>query len=104
MTNNEMKQHTLDELLSLTKSLRTKISVLDALDRDETTSGASDLSDFILDRPLIKYWLHGHIHATNDYMVGDCRVISNPRGYVMESKYDYGERNVDFESEFSFSS
>ena len=64
---------------------------------------ASDLSDFILDRPRIKYWLHGHIHAINDYMVGDCRVISNPRGYVMESKYDYGERNRDFKSEFSFS-
>ena len=72
-------------------------------DRQLNGAYASDLSDFILDRPLIKYWLHGHIHATNDYMVGDCRVISNPRGYVMESKYDYGERNVDFESEFSFS-
>jgi predicted phosphodiesterase len=25
-------------------------------------------------------WIHGHIHATSDYTIGDCRVICNPRG------------------------
>jgi hypothetical protein len=25
--------------------------------------------------------VHGHIHENNDYMVGNCRIISNPRGY-----------------------
>jgi Icc-related predicted phosphoesterase len=25
-------------------------------------------------------WIHGHIHASSDYMVGDTRVIANPRG------------------------
>ena len=24
---------------------------------------------------------HGHVHHTSDYNVGQCRVISNPRGY-----------------------
>jgi Icc-related predicted phosphoesterase len=41
----------------------------------------TNLADVILDRPNIKYWLHGHMHDTFDYMVGDCRVICNPRGY-----------------------
>jgi hypothetical protein len=41
----------------------------------------SELGDFILDRPLIQNWIHGHMHNTNDYMVGQCRVQSNPRGY-----------------------
>jgi 3',5'-cyclic AMP phosphodiesterase CpdA len=26
-------------------------------------------------------WLHGHIHRSRDYVVGDTRVVSNPRGY-----------------------
>jgi Icc-related predicted phosphoesterase len=26
-------------------------------------------------------WLHGHIHANRDYVVGDTRVVANPRGY-----------------------
>ena len=42
---------------------------------------ASDLSEFILDRPQIKLWTHGHVHNVNDYMIGDTRVVSNPRGY-----------------------
>lgn len=42
----------------------------------------SRLDDFILDRPQIKLWCHGHMHDYKDYMVGDdCRVICNPRGY-----------------------
>lgn len=27
------------------------------------------------------YWVHGHMHNSFDYMVGDTRVLSNPRGY-----------------------
>jgi len=42
---------------------------------------ASDLSEFILDRPQIKLWTHGHMHQTFDYMIGDTRVVCNPRGY-----------------------
>ena len=30
-------------------------------------------------------WIHGHIHCTNDYMLGDTRVMSNPRGYAGHS-------------------
>lgn len=41
----------------------------------------SDLSDFILDRPQIKLWVHGHTHHPFDYMIGETRVVCNPRGY-----------------------
>lgn len=41
---------------------------------------ASDLSEFILNNP-IKFWFNGHSHDRFDYMVGDTRVITNPRGY-----------------------
>jgi Icc-related predicted phosphoesterase len=29
----------------------------------------------------IKFALHGHVHCQNDYMLDECRVVSNPRGY-----------------------
>lgn len=45
---------------------------------------ASDLSDLILDNPRIKYWIHGHTHNSIEYFVGDCKVISNQRGYPSE--------------------
>jgi predicted phosphodiesterase len=41
----------------------------------------SDLVDFILDRPQIKLWTHGHTHEPFDYMIGSTRVVCNPRGY-----------------------
>lgn len=55
---------------------------------------ASNLSELILDNPQIKVWSHGHMHCNNDYMVGNCRIISNPRGYVGH------ELNPDFKEDF----
>jgi len=43
---------------------------------------ASDLSEFILDYPQIKLWTHGHVHDVFDYMIGETRIVCNPRGYV----------------------
>lgn len=43
---------------------------------------ASELSEFILDRPQIKLWTHGHMHRPSDYMLGDTRIFANPRGYI----------------------
>lgn len=42
---------------------------------------SSDLSEFIMDHPQIKLWTHGHTHDPFDYMVGETRVVCNPRGY-----------------------
>lgn len=42
----------------------------------------SDLTDFIVKRPRIKLWTHGHTHEDFDYMVGETRVVCNPRGYI----------------------
>ena len=41
----------------------------------------SDLSEFILDHPQIKLWTHGHTHHPFDYVIGETRIICNPRGY-----------------------
>jgi len=35
-----------------------------------------------MDRPQIKLWTHGHMHNASDYMIGETRVVCNPRGYV----------------------
>jgi predicted phosphodiesterase len=52
--------------------------------KDETLMNGgyhSDLSEFILDHPQIKLWTHGHTHHPFDYMIGETRVVCNPRGY-----------------------
>ena len=51
---------------------------------------SSELTEFILDRPGIKLWTHGHTHEDFDYMIGSCRVVCNPRGYHgYEDRADY---------------
>jgi len=42
---------------------------------------ASELSEFIMDHPQIKLWTHGHMHQPFDYVIGETRVVCNPRGY-----------------------
>jgi Icc-related predicted phosphoesterase len=55
---------------------------------------SSDLSEFILDRPQIKLWTHGHTHDNFDYMIGTTRVVCNPRGYI---GYERGSEDFDFQ-------
>jgi hypothetical protein len=51
---------------------------------DQLMNGAynSQLDKFIMDRPGIKLWTHGHTHEDFDYMIKSCRVVCNPRGYI----------------------
>lgn len=53
----------------------------------------SRLDNFILERPMIKYWTHGHMHDSFDYYIGDTRVICNPKGYYNENLH-FDESNI----------
>jgi Icc-related predicted phosphoesterase len=44
-----------------------------------TAAFASNLDDLVSEAAL---WVHGHIHGSSDYVLDDCRVVANPRGYV----------------------
>jgi predicted phosphodiesterase len=64
---------------------------------DQLMNGAynSRLDQFIMDRPGIKLWTHGHTHEDFDYMIKSCRVVCNPRGYI-----NYEDRADRFELKF----
>lgn len=49
---------------------------------DSNCCYASNLDKFIKDHSNIKAFIHGHVHNHFDYMIGNCRVLCNPRGYV----------------------
>lgn len=63
------------------------LSIAEKYKQDQLMNGgyASNLSEFILDHPKIKVWTHGHMHQCFDYVIGDTRVICNPRGYNDEN-------------------
>jgi hypothetical protein len=43
---------------------------------------SSNMDDFIVDHPQIRLWTHGHTHDDFDYVIGETRVVCNPRGYI----------------------
>jgi Icc-related predicted phosphoesterase len=47
---------------------------------------ASDLHELILDHQPV-YWLHGHMHTHQDYLIGETRVLCNPRGYPDQNPF-----------------
>lgn len=40
---------------------------------------ASSLDDLV---SKAKLWIHGHTHTSFDYLIGQCRVVANPLGYM----------------------
>lgn len=60
---------------------------------------SSNLSQFILDNPQIKLWTHGHTHHLFDYVIGETRIVCNPRGYVghEQSAVDFKLMFIDVE-------
>lgn len=40
----------------------------------------NSLEDLIRQHQIVA-WFHGHIHYPNDYLIGNTRILSNPRGY-----------------------
>jgi Calcineurin-like phosphoesterase len=43
---------------------------------------ASDLDDFIVDRPAIGHWVFGHTHVCGQWQIGETQLYANCRGYV----------------------
>lgn len=43
-------------------------------------------------------WIHGHVHDSMDYMVGNTRVITNPRGYPIFDEYEFRYENRAYKS------
>lgn len=83
----------------LTHHAPSKLSTHPIYEHDTIMNGAysSDLSEFILDNPEIRYWTHGHTHHTFEYKIGETTVVCNPRGYK-----NYEERAEEFDPTVGF--
>ena len=52
----------------------------------------NNYEEYIMDHPKIVLWTHGHTHEQYDYMIGETRIVCNPRGYL-----GHEQISVDFE-------
>ena len=54
----------------------------------ENPAYASHL-DGLIERTQPALWIHGHIHDSQDYRIGQTRIVSNPRGYLDDPNKDF---------------
>jgi len=67
----------------------------DARYRDNSLNPAyhSNLEWWIEEKD-ISLWVHGHTHGSNDYSIGDTRVVCNPRGYFRYDENQYFDNSL----------
>lgn len=65
--------HHLPSVLSIDNDYRTS---------DMNPAYASNLEELMYAESAPVLWIHGHTHRSKDYVVGNTRVVCNPRGYV----------------------
>lgn len=70
--------HHLPDMACVQKQYRTGTYATQVLNYAYANTG---LSDMILDND-IALWIHGHTHSSNDFMLGNTRIVCNPRGYT----------------------
>ena len=70
------------KVVVITPHLQSFMSITDELKGDNLNGAyASELGNEICDaKPDL--WCHGHTHHSFDYMIGNTRIVCNPRGYV----------------------
>lgn len=86
------------KIVVITHHAPSGISIPERYKNNETSPCyASNLEKFILKHPNIKLWCHGHIHSESDYMIGNCRVVCNPRGYIKYNENKLFDENFTIE-------
>ena len=65
----------------ITHHLPSSRSVSTRYGKDALTSAFASNLDDVVEQSGAKLWIHGHTHGSRDYMLGQTRVICNPRGY-----------------------
>jgi predicted phosphodiesterase len=87
------------KLVVITHMLPSNQAISEEYKDDYTLNGAfaSDLDDIIISHPNIKTWCFGHTHDFKDFVVGETRLLCNPRGY-----YGFEQRVKEFDPSFGF--
>jgi predicted phosphodiesterase len=54
----------------------------------QSAASASHMDDFVKQSGA-SIWVHGHMHISRDYFIGDTHILCNPKGYTNEPNPDF---------------
>lgn len=81
----EIEKHMADGLKTVVVTHHgcSHLSIADQFKGDRFNGAyVTELGNDIVDVGGPNVWVHGHTHVSFDYMIGDTRIVVNPRGYV----------------------
>jgi predicted phosphodiesterase len=88
-------EHLAYKVIVITHHAPSKLSKHPKMRPSNLLNGAymSDLDNFIEIHSQIKYWIHGHTHKKQNYIIGETNIVCNPRGYLgienLASKFEF---------------
>ena len=89
----EVKTKNNEKVIIVTHHAPSKLSLPEYYREDILSAAyASNLDEFVASSGAT-LWIHGHLHTKQDYMIGETRVVCNPKGYP-------DEPNDEFEPDF----
>lgn len=85
----EVKKHQGEKFIIVTHHAPSLRSIPKSYRTDSLSAAYASHLDSFVESSGAKLWIHGHIHTQQDYMIGNTRVICNPRGYPNEPNEDF---------------
>jgi Icc-related predicted phosphoesterase len=58
-----------------------------------TSAYVSDMEELIL-KYQPKAWIHGHLHNSSDYLIGNTSILCNPKGYPIELNPEFNPMKI----------
>lgn len=92
----ENLDHGTDKIVLVTHHAPSFKSSASLFDGSELNCAFASDMESILTGYGIDLAIHGHMHNFSDYMIGDTRVVANPKGYPRETDYGRGPFNASF--------
>jgi Icc-related predicted phosphoesterase len=93
----QLKDNPDKKFIVVTHHAPSELSIHPRYKYDQLMNGGyfSNLEEFLLDHNNICLWTHGHVHNNFDYLIGETRVICNPRGYQGYESNDNFDPNME---------
>ncbi len=77
----EFEKHANAKVVVVTHHAPSKRSLPPRFGDDLLSAAYASHLDELVERSKARLWIHGHVHERQDYMIGNTRVLCNPRGY-----------------------
>lgn len=87
--NNELKEREGQSNIVITHHAPSTKSLPEKYQKNTISAAYVSNLDDVIEKFQPKYWIHGHLHNSSHYSIGNTQVVCNPRGYTGEENYDF---------------